>query len=360
MNQLQVSFPQRLLSATLTSGLLVATVLNQSAEASLIPNEREPSANGSLISLEFKPPGDVAPTTSVGGGVRGNVQFAAPGDVAPTTSVGGGVRGNVQFAAPGDVAPTNSVGGGVRGDVQFAAPGDVAPTNSVGGGVRGDVQFTAPGNATPTNSVGGGVRSDVEFTAPGNAAPTNSVGGGVRSEDLPAMTALLPPSKLGLTVSARPTFFVYLPPTLSKEVFFSLQDEQGKHHYQTRLKLSGKGGIISITLPENAPELDMNKHYLWFFAPIQPNGILQPDNYVVTGWVKRVQPKVTGSRQSSSSAIEQATAYAQAGIWYDTLKVLAMAQKSQSDNATLTQEWKALLEQMELSAIATQPFAERL
>lgn len=221
--------------------------------------------------------------------------------------------------------------------IQFDAPGDVVPKTSVGGGVRGQIEFEAPGDATPNNSVSGGVRSDSS------------------SEALP----LLPPSKYGRTVSARPTFFVYLPQTNSKEIFFSLQDEQGESHYQTILKVSGKGGIVSVTLPKEAPELEIGKNYLWFFAPLQADGILRPDNYVVTGWVRRVENKV-GNLVDYSSPIEAAAALAKAGIWYDTLQILATALQQEPNNTVFVKEWKELLEQVGLAAIATQPIGENL
>ena len=263
----------------------------------------------------------------------------------------------LEFNPPGDSAPSNSVGGGSRGDVQFGTPGDRAPSNSVGGGSRGDVQFGTPGDRAPSNSVGGGSRGDVQFGTPGDRSPSNSVGGAVRSDTPLQMTAVIPPTKVGRTVSARPTFFVYLPPTLSRAAFFSLQDEQGNPHYQTRLSISGTGGIVSVTLPENAPALEMGKNYMWVFAPIQPDGILRPDNYVVTGWVKRV---ATENNQSFSSPIEQATALAKAGIWYDTLRVLAAAKRLEPNNTNLLKEWRELLEQVGLNAIAKEPIAEQL
>lgn len=290
------SLSQTVLSATLTSGLLLITGLYKSVQA-----------------VEFQAPGDPAPQTSVGGGSRGNVQFSAPGESAPSNGVGGGVRGNVEFDPPGDNTPRNSAGGATRGDVQFSTPGESAPSNSVGGGVRGD-------------------------------APK-------------VMIALVPPSQQGRTVSARPTFFVYLPPTVSKEILFTLLDEEGNEHYQTRLKISGEGGIVSVTLPQDAPELEIGKNYVWFFEPIQPDGIVRPSNYVATGWVKRVE--TTGST-ASTSPVDEATALGKAGIWYDTLNILAQAIRSQPGNASLAKEWQELLQQVGLNAIATQPIAEQL
>ena len=340
MSQATFYLSRSLLSPALTAGLILTTGLDNS-----------------IAAVEFKSPGDAAPRNSVGAGVRGNVQFATPGDRTPTNSTGAGSRGGVQFRAPGDRTPTNSTGAGSRGDVQFSPPGDRAPSNSGGAGSRGDVQFRTPGDRTPSNSVGGGSRDDLQFSTPGDRAPRDTNSGGSRSDTPPPMTAVIPPTKVGRTVSARPTFFVYLPPTLSRVAFFSLQDEQGNPHYQTRLSISGIGGIVSVTLPEDAPGLEMEKNYMWVFAPIQPDGILRPDNYLVTGWVKRVAGE---NNQALSSPIEQATALARAGIWYDTLRVLAAAKILEPNNTTIAKEWQELLEQVGLNAIATQPLVEQL
>jgi Domain of Unknown Function (DUF928) len=306
--------------------------------------------------IQFQAPGDVAPRNSAGGGVRGSVQFAAPGDIAPRNSAGGGTRGGVKFAPPGDAAPANSAGGGVRGNINFSPPGDSTLRNSAGGGTRGDVRFTAPVDSTPAETSGGGSR-DIGFQPPGDSTPTNTASGGVRTDRQPVLTAVLPNSRYGRTVAARPTFFVYLPPTASEYVFFSLQDEYRKHHYQTVLKVSGKGGIVGFTLPEDAPPLEIGKNYVWFFAPIPPGGILRPDNVGVIGWVRRVEPIDTSA---TASPIQQATQYAQSGIWYDTLATLATAVRTQPDNATLTKEWRDLLKQVGLEAIASQPISEHL
>lgn len=266
---------------------------------------------------------------------------------------------SIQFVPPGSAAPSSSIGGGTRGNVQFTLPGSAAPKTSVGGGTRGNVQFAPPGGAAPANSVGGGSRGDLQFTMPGSAAPANSVGGGSRSTNSPVLTALLPEAKYGYAVSGRPTFFVYVSPTVSQQVFFSLQDEHGNHHYQTWLNIDGRGGVVSVTLPKDAPELEVGKNYMWFFAPIATHSILTPDNPGVMGWVKRVTPPV-GNPVATVSTIELATQYAKQGIWYDTLAMLASAQKTDPKNEILAKEWKELLEQVELDAVSTQPITQQL
>ena len=354
MNRLVVF--RTLFSSTVVAGTLVAAVNAAEVDASLRENPRGAEVN--LVALQFALPNDAAPKTSTGGGVRGSVQFALPSQTtAPKTSTGGGVRGDVQFALPGQTtAPKTSTGGGVRGDVQFALPGQTAaPKTSTGGGVRGDVQFTLPGQtAAPSTSTGGGVRGDVQFALPGQTtAPSTSTGGGVRGKNIP-LTALIPSTQIGRTASARPTIYAFLPALGAQEVFFSLQDREGNSHYHAVLNVPTEGGVIGITLPESMPELALGMDYLWYFAPIEPGGFLRPDNYAVTGWVVRVEADVD-REQSATSPVQLATAYATAGIWYDTLQTLVTAQAGDPNNATLTGEWRDLLEQVGLADIAEQP-----
>jgi hypothetical protein len=377
MNNYSIRMSKTLFSLTFASAMLMLTTGRDPARAN-----SNPSDAGFLNSLEFQmPDGDNPPNTfgggvrggvnftsptgeaprrRVGGGVRGNVNFAAPGEGAPRNTSSGGVRGNVNFAAPGEGAPRNTSSGGVRGNVNFAAPGEGAPRNTSSGGVRGNVNFAAPGEGAPRNTSSGGVRGDVNFEAPGSNTTSQTASGGVRGEDLAKVIPLIPANSYGRTVSGRPTFLVYLPPTASQEVFFSLQDADRNHHYQKTFNISGQGGIVEITLPEDAPELEIGKEYVWFFAPISPDGILQPDNYSVTGWVKRVESPVPSDQVSSLTPIKLATIYAQEGIWYDTLAVLNAAKLAQPDDVTLASEWKDLLQQVGLEAIADQPLAEQL
>jgi Domain of Unknown Function (DUF928) len=322
-----------LLSATLTGAVAIASGFYQSALAT--PSEGNLS-DAAKVALSFQSPQDAAPASSIGGGIRGSIQFAAPDSGAPRSSIGGGVRGSLQFSTPGESAPKSSIGGGVRNGIQFSAPGDSAPRTSNSGGIRGDLQFQVPGDS----------------------APRTSESGGIRGNDSPPLTALLPSTQNGRTVSSHPTFFVYLPPTESTQAFFSVQDEHGNPIYHTRLNISSSGGTIAIAMPEEAPELEVGKNYLWMFAPIEPNGVLRPDNYNVVGWVKRVEP-ATGNSDAMLSPLERATEYAHDGIWYDTLEVLASARLEQPKNATLSSEWRDLLIQVGLEKVATEPISQQ-
>jgi Domain of Unknown Function (DUF928) len=265
--------------------------------------------------------------------------------------------GSIDFAPPEDAAPRDSSGGGIRGTIDFAPPGESAPSDSSSGGIRGDVGFQAPGEAAPSDSSSGGIRGEVDYQTPTESAPQSSIGGSAQANRASVVIPLLPDGRYGHTASARPTLLVYVPPTATRQVFFSVQDEDRNPVYQTVLNISGRGGVVSITLPESAPELETGKNYAWFFAPIEPNGTLRPDNYGVTGWMKRVDSPAVAI---ASTPVERAKAYAEAGIWYDTIAVLAAAQQADPQNTTLAGEWKDLLAQVGLEGVATQSVSDRL
>ncbi len=261
---------------------------------------------------------------------------------------------SVEFSLPDDKNPNSSIGGGSRGNVQFGLPEDSSnPNSSVGGGSRGDIQFGLPENSSnPNSSVGGGSRGDVELTIP-NEQSNPSVNVAPRLESS-VLKAILPHTNNGRTTFTHPTIFVYLPPLGTQKVFFSLQDEDGNPHYHTMLRVPPQGGMIMVTLPPEVAPLVKDQYYLWYFAPIEAGGRLKPNNYAVTGWIKRVESNVN-SQQLADSPVKLATEYGKIGVWYDTLKVLAEAKLAEPDNETYTMEWHDLLEQVDLEQLSDEP-----
>ncbi|WP_143874131.1 DUF928 domain-containing protein [Nostoc sp. 'Peltigera malacea cyanobiont' DB3992] len=63
-------------------------------------------------------------------------------------------------------------------------------------------------------------------------------------------------------------------------------------------------------------------------------------------------------QELASSPVELATKYAEVGVWYDTLKILAAAKRSQPNNKAFATEWHDLLKQVGLENIASQPLIE--
>lgn len=260
-------------------------------------------------------------------------------------------------ASPGQLARAASLfriesQGSLEGNLvglTFEPPADHAPKNTVPGGTRGESDLQTQTSAS----------HNVQFEPPGDATPVNTAAGGTRASQVEKLVALIPDNNHGRTVEPRPTFFVYMPPTSATEVFFSLQDKGRENHYYTTLAISGEGGVVSVTLPADAPELEIGKDYQWFLMAIEPESRLGPNSIGVSGWVKRVQAPAENVGELSLTHLERASLYASSGIWYDTLKELAVGKIAQPDNTALAGQWQALLEQVGLEDIAAEPLAEQ-
>jgi hypothetical protein len=214
-----------------------------------------------------------------------------------------------------------------------------------------------------SENIQGRLAADVTFEPPGSGKPDDTAGGASRGGGCPqevisvggCVIPLMPGNKEGLTTTGRPTFFIYLPENSAKQVFFSLVDENNKNHYQTKISLSGKSGIVQFTLPENAPALEVGKNYRWAFVVIGEQG-LRPDSPAVQGRIRRIQPDSALQNQLQNvTAIERAALYGKNGIWHETLASLAEARKLQPNDAKLIGEWERLLKSVGLEAIASQP-----
>jgi hypothetical protein len=199
-----------------------------------------------------------------------------------------------------------------------------------------------------------------------------TVGGGRRndgkcSQDRPAsaqstteakslnqlVTPLLrsPLSDPQLTVSARPTFLVYVPQTSAKAMELLL--ERDGEQYQTRVNLSGTPGIVSINLPANAPALEIGKDYKWLVSMVCGSGA--PEDAFVEGSVRRIQPDSTLSQIDKAKPLDKVALYAKSGVWFDAVATLAALRKAQPNDSQVASAWKELLQGAGLGAIANTP-----
>ena len=357
-----------------------------------------------IAPIQFQlPTDDELPVDRVGTDTRGSLRFTPAVKSAPGNRTAAGTRGSLRFTPVVKGAPGNRTAAGTRGSLRFTPVVKGAPGNRTAAGTRGSLRFTpvvksAPGNRRASGTRGfwdllgnaADVNGDSEilsqFLAPDGDPSTllpetlgvrellrdsesNVVATEVQDNRgaviAPELAIALPDStpleliplvvedSLGRTVSGHPTFYVYVPPTASEQVFFSLQTSDQQDHYQAIIPIAVTGGIVAITLPDTAPELALDQDYQWFFALIEPDGILRPDNYGVQGWIRRVTaPADLGD---SGDLLAQAGQYAEAGIWYDMLHNLALYRQETNQNEAAVGEWRDLLNQVGLGAIAEQP-----
>lgn len=166
----------------------------------------------------------------------------------------------------------------------------------------------------------------------------------------------------GLTATARPTFWFYVPYRSSAitAIDFHLRDESSSSNktiYKTSVTPAQLPGIISVNLPETIAPLQINKPYHWFFKIRMSCSINESD--FAEGWVQRVSLNDGLSNQlKQATPARQAALYAENGLWHDALTTIAELRAATSQTPTLTEEWTSLLKAVGLEPLATQPIAK--
>jgi hypothetical protein len=160
----------------------------------------------------------------------------------------------------------------------------------------------------------------------------------------PILTALSPTTKPGLTLAERPTFLVYVPKTSAKTAEFSLRNQNGSGVYRTTLTLTNTPDIVSISLPSNAPALEIKKRYMWSFAVIC-NPSDRVEDQFVTGTVQRTELEPTRLRQIEQAPLKQRVSlYQKADIWYDAFAILFEARRTQPNDPSISAAWREFLQ----------------
>ncbi|WP_242046699.1 DUF928 domain-containing protein [Cylindrospermum sp. FACHB-282] len=154
----------------------------------------------------------------------------------------------------------------------------------------------------------------------------------------------------GLTTNKYPTFWFYLPYTTEladASVEFILQDSEENEVYKNAVSLRAKPGIISVTLPSTARPLEINKNYRWFFK-VSCSGE-QSVPYHVEGDIQRVELNTSLEKQlAAAQERDKIFIYAENGIWFDALTLLAQLRKDRPNDVSLVSDWRSLLYSVKL------------
>ncbi|MCL6434432.1 MAG: DUF928 domain-containing protein [Leptolyngbyaceae cyanobacterium HOT.MB2.61] len=175
----------------------------------------------------------------------------------------------------------------------------------------------------------------------------------------PPLTALVPSShqetvEIPITITGRPTFWFYVPYRTKRRAEFVVIDEEEKDVYITPsdFQLTDTPGIVGLTLPPEV-SLQVGKQYRWVFSIIC-NASDRSGDVTVNGWIQRVasEPAFQRQLQSVSNPEQWAIAYANRGLWYETLTTLAELYRS-GTHPTSGIVWKSLLQSVGLNDIAS-------
>jgi hypothetical protein len=184
--------------------------------------------------------------------------------------------------------------------------------------VRADEQIVDfSGTGRPNEQTDGGSR--------GNC------GGAIASND--QLTALIPQT-MSLTVSAAPTFWVYIPDD-SKNLEYGeliLQDEIAERPiYRIRYQLENTPGVVRVNAPSDREyQLEPQKLYRWYFKVKCTGG----NQVAVGGLIERVT--LPPSAQNNRGYLDNK-------IWHEILTEVGNRLRLSPDNSVIREDWKLLL-----------------
>ncbi|MCW5313198.1 DUF928 domain-containing protein [Nostoc sp. KVJ3] len=161
----------------------------------------------------------------------------------------------------------------------------------------------------------------------------------------------------GKTTLEHPSWFFYVPYTkdFPYPVEFVLQDLDSNEIYKKAIALPEKPGVISVSLPTTSPGLALDKQYRWFFTIYCDRDKNFPPIYV-EGVIKRVALNPAAVKElETTELLKRYAIYAQNGIWYEALAILAQLRQKNPQDAALKAEWQNLLGSVHLDDIAAEP-----
>lgn len=187
------------------------------------------------------------------------------------------------------------------------------------------------------------------------------------SEEEPNLTLLVPDLKpeesspWGLTIYEFTTFFGYIPETSASQGELQIWEpkKRGKRLvYSMNFDLPERPGIVSISLSDGAPPLEVGKQYQWSLT-IVCDADNRSNNPTADGWIERVEPSPRlADILENARPIKLYALYAEEGLWYDALASLAEMRRHRPDEANLA-DWKELLRSAGLTELLEKPLRDR-
>jgi hypothetical protein len=227
-------------------------------------------------------------------------------------------------------------------DSETAASGEVQPTD----GLLPEQTPIAQPPQVPKRPI---------YKPPSPGKPVRTVGGGSRgtSNRVPKLFTLTP-KHVGHTIADQPSLFWFIDDvSAAMQVDFVLLDADGVEPIvETTLATPESAGIQRIRLEDYGAELSPGTEYEWSVTLI-----VDPDkrsrDIVVMGWIDRVEP--SGQLTAQLEALDPAAvaaAYAEAGLWYDTVAAISDQIERNPEDPALVQQRADVLRQVGLTEAA--------
>jgi Domain of Unknown Function (DUF928) len=163
-----------------------------------------------------------------------------------------------------------------------------------------------------------------KYTPPPNPSKpketgTNTTrGGSCEGDSAAVLTALVPFSHMGQTISGHPTFTWFVPDRTSRPLQLRLFTRSGQPLYRTEMQ--SQPGIMSVALPPNLPQLSIGQSYKWQVVLVCDRNV-PSRNVVAAAEIQVVQPAASLQAQLAAAPTPQQRIdlYAESGLWYDAI-----------------------------------------
>ncbi len=166
----------------------------------------------------------------------------------------------------------------------------------------------------------------------------------------------------GLTANKYPTLWFYIPYAQDSidSINFILRDGDNPSNqavYQDSIQPPTQPGIINFSLPQTNAPLAIDRLYQWELKLTMKRQLNREIS--VKGWIQRASLS-----SDLSDLMEQvppnrkAAIYAENGFWYDALSTLAELRRNGSQDLTTVQDWRNLLQSVDLAKLANKPFVK--
>ncbi len=155
-------------------------------------------------------------------------------------------------------------------------------------------------------------------SAPKETGTNTTRGGSCEANSVARLTALVPFSHVGETISGHPTFTWFVPDRTSRPLQLRLFTRTGQLLYKTEME--SQPGIMSVALPPNLPQLLIGQSYQWQVVLVCDRNV-PSRNVVATAEIQVVEAAQSLQAQLAAAPTPQQRIdlYAQAGLWYDAI-----------------------------------------
>jgi Domain of Unknown Function (DUF928) len=180
--------------------------------------------------------------------------------------------------------------------------------------------------------------------APGSQQDPPNGGAGSRPgcPETARLVSFSPATNWGETIGNKPIFWFHTSVQFTS-VEFSLWDEKGLEKlYETTVSMNSEPGVFKFRLPDDAPDLEVDRIYRWKIQASCNSSSEQ--NLNVNGVIVRRSNSELQAKIEGASSEERVNLYAENGFWFDTLEELAKLRCAEPENPDFAADWASLLE----------------